>query len=135
MFHFPLTYPNTPDFVDLDITEDSVKLVAGRVSGSAGLDGRDAHALSHFVAQIRNSQPQVLVALAGLASWKANEFPPWAAYRALMSGRLLALDNKSWSLSRWSRGNLAAMYRQVHSSCKREGSQRVLWNIPDLRWP
>jgi hypothetical protein len=32
------------------------------------------------------------VALAGLASWMANEFPPWAPYRALMSGRLLALD-------------------------------------------
>ena len=31
-------------------------------------------------------------ALADFTSWIANESPPWAAYRALRSGRLVALD-------------------------------------------
>jgi hypothetical protein len=86
------TFPNTPDFMDLDITEDSVEKVAGRLSGSAGLGGTDAQALSHWLLKFGTASRKLRVALAGLASWMANEFPPWAAYRALMSGRLLALD-------------------------------------------
>jgi hypothetical protein len=75
MFHFFLTYPNTPDFVNLDITEDSVGKVAGRLSGSAGLGGADAYALSHWLLKFGTASRKLRVALAGLASWKANEFP------------------------------------------------------------
>ncbi len=88
---FPL-YPNTPDFVDLAITEDSVEKVAGRLSGSAGLGGTDAYALSHWLLKFGTASCKLRVALAGLSAWLANGFPPWAAYRALMAGRLLALD-------------------------------------------
>jgi hypothetical protein len=38
-------YPTLPDFVDLDITEDSIEIVARCLSGGAGLGGTDAHAL------------------------------------------------------------------------------------------
>ncbi len=86
------SYPNTPDFVDLDITEDSVEKVAGRLSGSAGLGGSDAYACSHWLLKFGTASRKLRVALAGLSAWMANGFPPWAAYRALMAGRLLALD-------------------------------------------
>lgn len=31
-------------------------------------------------------------AVARFTAWLANDFPPWAAHRGLMSGRLIALD-------------------------------------------
>ena len=31
-------------------------------------------------------------AIARLAKWLSNDNPPWTAYRALMAGRLIALD-------------------------------------------
>mgnify|MGYP000532751663 CR=1 FL=1 len=44
--HLP-TYSETPDFVDLDITEEVVEKIARRLTGSAGLGGTDADVLSH----------------------------------------------------------------------------------------
>jgi hypothetical protein len=78
--------------VHLDITEHSVEKVAGRVSGSAGLGGTDAHALSHWLLKFGAASRRLRITLAGLSAWMASVFPPWAAYRALMAGRLLALD-------------------------------------------
>jgi hypothetical protein len=86
------TYSETPDFVDLSITEDVVETVAKRLAGSAGLGGTDAHALTNWLLQFGVASQKLRVALAGFAEWMANEFPPWAAYRGIMAGRLLALD-------------------------------------------
>jgi hypothetical protein len=43
------SYIETPDFVDLDITDEIVKKVARRLSGSAGVGGSDSHALLHWL--------------------------------------------------------------------------------------
>jgi hypothetical protein len=37
--------PFLPNFEDLDITKDTIKVTARRLSGGAGLGGTDAHAL------------------------------------------------------------------------------------------
>jgi hypothetical protein len=42
-------YDNSPDFVDVDITEEAVEKVARQLSGSAGLGGTDSHALKHWL--------------------------------------------------------------------------------------
>jgi hypothetical protein len=42
-------YTITPDFVDVDICEESVEKVARRLSGSVGLGGTDIHALQHWL--------------------------------------------------------------------------------------
>jgi hypothetical protein len=68
---------STLDFVNLDITKDTVKTVTGQLSGSAGMGGTDSNKV---------------LTLAAFAEWMANEFTPWAAYHALMAGQLLALD-------------------------------------------
>ena len=39
----------TPDFVDVDVTEDTVETVARRLFGGAGLGGADSHALQHWL--------------------------------------------------------------------------------------
>jgi hypothetical protein len=86
------TYSETPDFVDVDITESVVEHVASRLSGAAGPGGADAHALSHWLLRFGASSKRLRAALAVLACWMANDSPPWAAIRALMAGRLLAID-------------------------------------------
>jgi hypothetical protein len=38
-------YPFLPDFLDLNITEDTIEVTARRLTGGAGLGGMDAPAL------------------------------------------------------------------------------------------
>jgi hypothetical protein len=40
-------YNPAPDFVNVDITEESVGTIAERLSGTAGLGGMDSHTLQH----------------------------------------------------------------------------------------
>ena len=86
------SYPETPAFVDVDITADVVESVARRLTGSAGLGGTDAHALKHWLLKFGKVSAELREAVASFSMWLANDFPPWAAYRAFMSGRLVALD-------------------------------------------
>jgi hypothetical protein len=58
----------------------------------AGLGGTDAHALQQWLLRFRKASCTLQQAFAKLVEWLANTFPPWAAYRALMAGRLVALD-------------------------------------------
>jgi hypothetical protein len=85
-------YPDLPDFVDLDITEDSIEVTARRLSGGAGLGGTDAHALQQWLLRFGKASRTLRQASAEMVDWLANTFPPWASYRALMAGRLVALD-------------------------------------------
>ena len=79
-------YNNLPDFVDVDITEDSVEKVARRLSGSAGVGGTDIHALQHWLLRFSNASRKLRQALADFTDWLSNGLPPWAAYWALMAG-------------------------------------------------
>ena len=65
-------YPTTPDFVDVDITTDTVEKVARRLSGSAGLGGVDSHTLRHWLLQFGSASRRLRTALADIASWMAN---------------------------------------------------------------
>jgi len=85
-------YEEIPDFVDLDITEEVVEKVARKLSGSGGLCGSDAQAASQLLLKFGKASHKLRTVMAKLALWLANDTPPWAAYRALMAGRLLALD-------------------------------------------
>jgi len=85
-------YEEIPDFVDLDITEEVVEKVARKLSGSGGLCGSDAQAASQLLLKFGKASHKLRTVMAKLALWLANDTPPWAAYRALMAGHLLALD-------------------------------------------
>lgn len=85
-------YDEVPDFVDLDITEDVVERVARKLSGSGGLGGSDAQAVSQLLLKFGTASRKLRIVMAKVGQWLANESPPWAAYRALMAGRLLAVD-------------------------------------------
>ncbi len=52
----------------------------------------DALALQQWLLRFWKSSRLLRRATANLVDWLANSFPPWDAYRALMAGRLVALD-------------------------------------------
>ncbi len=79
-------YPITPDFVDVDICEETVGTVARRLSGSAGLGGTDSHALQHWLLRFGVASRKLRTALAEFTDWLSNNFPLWPAHRALMAG-------------------------------------------------
>jgi hypothetical protein len=88
-------YPEVPDLVDLDIMDETVEKIASRPSGSAGVGGSDSHAVSHWLLQFGIASRCLRLAFAKVVEWLSNKTPPWAAYCALMMGRLLAPLHKS----------------------------------------
>jgi hypothetical protein len=87
-------YNETPQPVPLDITEDIVEEVASKLSGAAGPGGTDAIALANWLLRFGAESELLRREMAAWASWLANSHPPWAAYRALMACRLVALDKQ-----------------------------------------
>jgi hypothetical protein len=82
----------TPTPVPVVITGEVVEQVASRLSGGAGPGGTDAVDLRNWLLRFGAESESLRDALAVIAEWLANEHPPWAAYRALMACRLVALD-------------------------------------------
>ena len=63
--------------------------MAGRLLGRAGPGG----SLQHWLLRFGSASGELRLIVAEVGKWLSNGRPPWAAYRALMSGRLIALDN------------------------------------------
>ena len=69
-----------------------VERVASKLSGAAGPGGTGAVELSNWLLRFGTASQMLREELASLTEWLANAHPPWAAYRALMACRLVALD-------------------------------------------
>jgi hypothetical protein len=83
-------YDETPEFVDVDITADTVESVARKLSGSAGPGGIDSVGLSHLLLRFGKTSATLREAVADFTRWMANEMPPWAAYRAMIASRQMS---------------------------------------------
>ena len=68
--------------------------VASKLSGAAGELGAEAMELRNWLLCFGCASEELRVIVASLADWMANSPPPWAAYRALMACRLVALDKR-----------------------------------------
>ena len=66
--------------------------VAGKLRGGAGPGSVDALCLSRWLLKYGKASQELREELAAWTEWLANESPPWAAYRAVMGCRLVALD-------------------------------------------
>ena len=84
----------TPEVVPVTITERDIARVAPKLSGAGGPSGVDAVALSNWLIRFGEESAALRTELAHWATWLCNESPPWAAYRALMACRLVALDKQ-----------------------------------------
>ena len=76
----------------MDITEDTVMGVAGRLSGGAWPGGTDSVILQNWLLNFGAASGELQLAVADFAKWLGNARPPWSAYRVLTSRRRIALD-------------------------------------------
>ena len=86
-------YPNNPpEMVPVNITDDVVRAVAGSLSKEAGREGNDSVSLQHWIIRFGAASRKLRLIVAVFGEWLCNGQPPWAAYCAMMSGRLIALE-------------------------------------------
>ena len=87
-------YEEVPETVPLDFTEDDITWVPSKLSGAAGALGAEAMELRNWLLRFGCTSEELRIVVENLADWMANSSPPWAAYRALMACRLVALDKR-----------------------------------------
>jgi hypothetical protein len=87
-------YDEAPTAIPVDVTAEVVEAVATKLSGAAGPEGTDAGDLRNWLLRFGRESEVFCTEMAAWASWIANASPPWAAYRAMMSCRLVALDKQ-----------------------------------------
>ena len=80
--------------IPVNVSSDIIESVATRLTGAAGPDGVDSVDLKHWLLRFGKESEALRQELAHWTDWLANHHPPWAAYRALMAGRLVALDKQ-----------------------------------------
>ena len=86
------TYKETPIFIPVDITEEAVKLLARKLLGSSGPLGTDLEALQGWLLKFGEDSTRLRTSVENFVDWLSDGILPWAAYRAFMSGHLIALD-------------------------------------------
>ena len=87
-------YPSIPITIPLIIATDVVEDVVTKLGGSAGPGGADAEAMKAWCLGFGMISELLRSEIAMMTTWIANRNPPWAAYRALMACRLVALDKQ-----------------------------------------
>ena len=79
----------------VDITNNTMTAVAGRLSGGAGPRGTDSVSLQHWLLRFSAASAELRLIVGDFIEWMSNRRPPWSAYRALMFVGLIALDKES----------------------------------------
>ncbi|KAL7526623.1 hypothetical protein ACHAXR_001569, partial [Thalassiosira sp. AJA248-18] len=85
-------YDECPNAIPVDCSAEIVEEVAGKLSGGAGPGSIDALMLKKWLLRYGKASQELREELAAWTEWLCNENPPWAAFRAMMSCRLVALD-------------------------------------------
>jgi hypothetical protein len=114
-------YPNLPAPVPVCVTQDDVEAVSSRLAGAAGPGGTDAVDLANWLLRFGRESESLREEMAAWANWLANTSPPWAAYRAVMANRLVALDKQPGTRP----VGIGEVYRRLWAKCllKAIGSQ------------
>ena len=87
-------YNKTPIFIPVNITEEDVESVAQKLLGGSGPACTDSEALQGWILKFGVDSTRLHTSVETFVDWIANGSPPWTAYRAFMSGRLIALDKQ-----------------------------------------
>ena len=80
--------------IPLDCSPEIVEEVAAKIRGGAGPGSVDAIAMSNWLLRHGKFSQVLREELAAWTEWLCNCTPPFAAYRALMACRLVALDKQ-----------------------------------------
>lgn len=88
-------YPDgVPAAMPVNVSSDAVTKMAPHLSGGAGPSGVDANMLRLWLTRFNRASGELREEMAYWQDWLANHSPPWAAYRAVMARRLVALDKQ-----------------------------------------
>ena len=114
-------YPALPTAIPLCVTQDDVESICSRLSGAAGPSGTDAVELANWLLRFGQESENLRGEMAAWTNWLANTHPPWAAYRAMMANRLVALDKQPGTRP----VGIGEIYRRLWAKCllKAIGSQ------------
>ena len=82
------------DAIPLDCDQETVQVVGNKPSGGAGPLSVDGVALKQWLLRYGNHSQVLREKLAVWIEWMSNVAPPWAAYCALQTCRLAALDKQ-----------------------------------------
>ena len=85
-------YEEVPASIPVDCSQEIVAEVASKLSGGAGPGSVDGLMMKNWLLRHGKASQILREELAAWTEWLCNERPPWAAYRGLMSCRLVALD-------------------------------------------
>ncbi len=119
-------YPDLPAPVPVCVTQDDVEAVSSRLSGAAGPGGTDAVDLANWLLRFGRESEALREEMAAWATCLASTSPPWAAYRAVMANRLVALDKQPGTRPvgigkvyrrLWAKSLLKAIGSQATASC------------------
>ena len=106
-------YPDRPTPIPVDVTAEDVESVSSRLSGAAGPGGTDAVDLRNWLLRFGKESEALRLEMAAWTNWLANTHPPWAAYRAIMSNRLVALDKMPGTRP----VGIGEVYRRLWAKC------------------
>ena len=77
------SYLNIPtEMVPVDITDNVVAAVVGRLSGGAGPGVTDSVSLQHWLLRFEAASGELRQIVAEFGGWLSNGRPPWSAYLA-----------------------------------------------------
>jgi hypothetical protein len=119
-------YDEVPVEIPTDCTSKDLETLALRMGGSTGPSSFDAVMLRNCLLWYGRALGELRQELANWVEWLSNESPPWAAYRALMSRRLVALDKQPgvWPVAiveirQWciAKGNLVDSGAEAKGTC------------------
>ena len=114
-------YPDLPAPVPVCVSQDDVEAISSRLTGAAGPGGTDAVDLANWLLRFGRESEALREEMAAWTNWLANTSPPWAAYRAVMANRLVALDKQPGTRP----VGIGEVYRRLWAKCllKAIGSQ------------
>jgi hypothetical protein len=87
-------YNEVPVEIPMDCTSKDLETLALRMSGSAGPSSFNAVMQRNCLLRYSRASGELRQELAAWVEWLSNESPSWAAYRALISQQLVALDKQ-----------------------------------------
>eukprot|EP00804_Cyclotella_cryptica_P019798 CCRYP_009693-RA/>CCRYP_009693-RA protein AED:0.29 eAED:0.30 QI:0/0/0/1/0/0.14/7/0/1059 len=109
-----------PDPIPIDCDPVAVESVAKKLTGAAGCSGVDSALLKSCLLRYGKASSDLREELLEWTLWLSNTAPPWAAYRAMRQGRLVALDKNPGPVGIgecWIR----AVSKLVLADCGKEG--------------
>lgn len=87
-------YPNVPDVVPLCVSGEAIAITATKLTGGAGPSGIDSTDLKNWLLRFGLQSEGLRNEMTKWTEWLSHGDHPFPAIRALMAGRLVALDKQ-----------------------------------------